>query len=206
MQDRHRNEESLCQAYAQLARILAEKTRLGGDTHAFKQRLPFRLSSLMRAPGFFKLRPEPQVGIQRRKRTLWHQSDLFGAQLPHLAAVQFQQIASTKKYLSVAVSALEPQQPEDRECNRALAFAAPPHQPHNLAFLNVERDLTQNPWLSGVARRDRKTEQRRVNSPPAAFPAKDRRSASQKVCGKNAAAFAPTTCVDTAESEFGCRR
>src|ERR1051325_5046879 len=41
MQDRHRNEESLCQAYAQLARILAEKTRLGGGAHAFKQRVSF---------------------------------------------------------------------------------------------------------------------------------------------------------------------
>src|ERR1043166_5524882 len=117
MQDRHRNEESLCQAYAQLARILAEKTRLGGETHAFKKRLPFRLSSLMRAPGFFKLRPEPQVGIQRRTLTLWHESDLFAAQLPQRAVVLFRQIPSTKKYLSVALSALEPQQPGNREGN-----------------------------------------------------------------------------------------
>src|SRR5579871_4606762 len=102
VKNRHGDEESLGEAYAQGSWILPQERRVGGQADAFKQRLPVGLAALVCAQGFFELRRELQIWIECGKRALRYQADFLSAQRAHLAVAELGQVASAKDDFTAA--------------------------------------------------------------------------------------------------------
>jgi hypothetical protein len=76
----------------------------------------------------------PQIRIEGRQRALRHQADGFASQSAHAVLLEPEQIFPTKQDMPSRAPAFQAKQAQDRQCNGALAFAAPSHQAQHLAF------------------------------------------------------------------------
>src|ERR1039457_1930246 len=143
----------------------ADSDLIRGQADAFEQRAEARFlgrgrTAGMGAPRLSQLRADGQHRVQRGERTLRHEGDLAAAKGPPVPFRQIQQLAAVEAHVAGDRCFAEPVQAQDRQAQSALARAALPGEPQNLAGIYGDRRIVQDRPARTVRRRDPQLEQR----------------------------------------------